>query len=376
VRVLLDVSAVPARPVGAGVYTVALATALSARADVDLHLATRSDDEDRWHIIAPDARVHGAVPTRRPARLAWEQTRAPALAARVAPDVWHGPHYTMPLRAAVPCVVTVHDMTFFDHPEWHERSKVLFFRRMIRAAAHRAAAIVCVSDYTADRLRAHTAPRAEVIVAHHGVDHERFRPDGDATADRATLAVHGIAPPYIGFAGTIEPRKNVPALVRAFARLAADHPDLRLVLAGSDGWGARPVREAIAASGFATRIVRPGYVDNRAIPALFRRAAVVAYPSFEEGFGLPALEGLACGAPVVTTAGSALGEVVGDAAVLAPPDDVNALADAIARVLDDPALATRLRAAGPARAASFTWERCADQHIEAYAHAVRAGARA
>lgn len=375
-RVLLDVSAVPARPVGAGVYTVALATALSARSDVDLHLAARRNDEDRWRTIAPNAEVHAAAPGRRPARLAWEQTRAPSLAARVAPDVWHGPHYTMPLRAAVPCVVTVHDMTFFDHPEWHERTKVTFFRRMIRAAAQRAAAIVCVSGYTADRLRALAAPRHQVVVAHHGVDHARFRPDGDEAADRATLAAHGVTAPYIGFAGTIEPRKNVPALVRAFARIAADRPELRLVLAGSEGWGARPVREAIAASGVATRVIRPGYLDTGAIPALFRRAEVVAYPSFEEGFGLPALEGLACGAPVVTTAGSALGEVVGDAAMLAPPGDVHGLALAIGRVLDDPTCAARLRAAGPARAASFTWERCAEQHVEAYTDAVRAGAHA
>src|SRR5262249_27507468 len=161
--------------------------------------------------------------------------------------------------------------------------KVVFFRRMIRAAAQRAAGIVCVSGYTADRLRALTAPRADVTVAHHGVDHTRFAPDGDEQTDRATLAGHGIAQPYIGFAGTIEPRKNVPALVHAFARVAADRPELRLVLAGSDGWGARAVREAVAASGVATRVVRPGYVDNRAIPALFRQAEVVAYPSFEEG---------------------------------------------------------------------------------------------
>jgi len=376
VRVLLDVSAVPARPVGAGVYTVALATALGARADVDLHLAARSDDEHRWHAISPNAEVHAVAPRRRPARLVWEQTTAPGLAAHVRPDVWHGPHYTMPLHAAVPCVVTIHDMTFFDHPEWHERSKVMFFRRMIRAAARRAAGIVCVSGYTAERFCALTSPRADVAVAHHGVDHDRFRPDGDERADRATLAVHGIEPPYIGFAGTIEPRKNLPTLVDAFARVAADHPELRLVLAGSDGWGARAVRDAIAASGVATRVIRTGYVDNHAIPALFRGAEVVAYPSFEEGFGLPALEGLACGAPVVTTAGSALGEIVDDAAVLAPPDDVNGLAGAIARVLDDPALVARLRVAGPVRAAAFTWERCAEQHVEAYAHAARAGADA
>ena len=111
------------------------------------------------------------------------------------------------------------------------------------------------------------------------------------------------------------------------------------------------------------------------MPALFRQAAVVAYPSFEEGFGLPALEGLACGAPVITTAGSSLEEVVGDAALLVPPDDPDAIADAIAQIIDDPVVAARLRAAGPARAARFTWERCVDQHVDAYQLAEKAGAR-
>src|SRR4051794_36919576 len=260
VRVLLDVSAVPARPVGAGVYTVALATGLAASAAVDLHLLTRTDDEPRWNTIAPGATVHASAPARRPARLAWEQARGPALAARVRPDVWHGPHYTMPLRAAPPCVVTIHDLTFFDHPEWHERTKVAFFRRMIRAAARRAAGLVCVSEYTADRLRALTHPRAEVTVAYHGVDHTRFTTTEDEAADLRALAAHGIEPPYIAFASTIEPRKNVPNLVRAFARIAPARPDLRLVLAGSDGWGARAARDAIANSGVATRVMRPGYL--------------------------------------------------------------------------------------------------------------------
>jgi len=301
VRVLLDVSAVPARPVGAGIYTVALATGLDARPGVGLHLVTRRDDEARWRELTPEADIHAVAPDRRPVRLAWEQARGPALAAKVRPDVWHGPHYTMPLRASAPCVVTVHDLTFFDHPEWHERSKVAYFRRMIRAAAGRAAVIVCVSAFTAERLRAEVGPTAEIVVAHHGVDHERFVATGNADADLAALAAHGIEPPYIAFVSTIEPRKNVPTLVRAFARVAATRPELRLVLAGSDGWGARDARHAIAASGVATQIIRPGYLQNGTVPAYFRRAELVAYPSFEEGFGLPALEGLACGAPVVTT---------------------------------------------------------------------------
>src|SRR3954454_18743012 len=191
VRVLLDVSAVPARPVGAGMYTVALASGLAAHDGVELHLLTRHDDVDRWNDLAPNASVHGSAPARRPVRLAWEQARGPALAARVRPDVWHGPHYTMPLRADVPCVVTIHDLTSFDHAEWHERSKVVYFRRMIRASARRAAALVCVSAYTADRLRALAHPRGAVTVAYHGVDHARFSATGDERADRAALSAHG-----------------------------------------------------------------------------------------------------------------------------------------------------------------------------------------
>jgi glycosyltransferase involved in cell wall biosynthesis len=356
-------------------YTVALASGLSERGGIELHLLTRRGDVERWNELAPGATVHGSAPERRPARLTWEQARGPALARHVRPDVWHGPHYTMPLRATAPCVVTIHDLTFFDHPEWHERSKVLFFRRMIRSAARRATLLVCVSAYTADRLRALVAPRADIAIVHHGVDHDRFSVLGDEAKDLAALARHGIEPPYIAFASTIEPRKNVPTLVRAFARIAPTRPDLRLVLAGSDGWGAREARDAITASGVATRVLRPGYLDAATISAFFRRAAVVAYPSFEEGFGLPALEGLACGAPVVTTEGSALAEVVGDAAVLAPPGDADALAGAIGRVLDDSGLSQRLRSAGPARAAQFTWEACVDQHVGAYERAARAGTR-
>ena len=373
VRVLLDVSAVPERPVGAGRYTVALAEGLAARADVELQLLSRRNDTARWAQSAPTAEVVGSAPARRPTRLLWEQACGASVAKRLRADLWHGPHYTMPLRIGVPSVVTIHDLTFFDHPEWHERSKVVFFRRMIRAAAKRAAVLVCVSEYTADRLRSLVHPRGEVVVAHHGVDHDRFVAKGDDRADLTALAAHGIQPPYIAFASTIEPRKNVPTLVRAFSRVAASRPDLRLVLAGADGWGAREARDAIVASGVATRVIRPGYLADETLPALFRQAAVVACPSFEEGFGLPALEGLACGAPVVTTTGYALAEVVEDAALKVPADDADAFYDAIASVLDDAAIEARLRAAGPVRAAQFTWSRCVEQHVDAYQRAAKAG---
>ena len=368
VRLLLDVSAVPARPVGAGVYTVELVRELAARDVTDLHLVTRQADTVRWSDLAPKATLHPEVPEARPRRLLWEQTGAPRLATRVGADLWHGPHYTLPLRLGIPSVVTVHDLTFFEHPEWHERSKVVFFRSMIRSSTRRAGAVIAVSGHTRDRLQAVLAPTVPVIVAPHGVDHARFTPAD--THDLPRLAALGIRPPYVAFAATLEPRKDVPTLVDAFARVAPDHPDLHLVLAGRDGWGAVAVRDAAAASGVTTRIARVGWMDDAVLPAFFRQAEAVAYPSLEEGFGLPALEALACGAVLVTTTGSAMEEVVGDAAVLVRPRDPAGLSTALTRALTDTTLRDRLRADGPRRAQDFTWAASVDQHLAAYATAL------
>ncbi|MEP6623536.1 MAG: glycosyltransferase family 1 protein [Acidimicrobiia bacterium] len=367
-RLLLDVSAVPARPVGAGVYTLEIARTLARRAELDLHLVTRRDDAVRWAEVAPDATVHAEVPSPRPARLAWEQVRAPQLAARVDADLWHGPHYTTPLRLPVPTVVTVHDLTFFEHPEWHERTKVAFFRRMIRASTVRAAAIISVSDHTERRLQAVLAPTAPTVVAVHGVDHQRFTAIDDR--DLSRLGHAGIRPPYVAFAATLEPRKDVPTLIRAFSSIADARPELKLVIAGRDGWGAVAVRDAAAASGHTTAIMRVGWMDDDLLPAFFRQSETVAYPSLEEGFGLPALEALACGAALVTTTGSAMEDVVGSAALLVPPRDETALAGALRRVLTDASVRNRLRAAGPSRASAFTWEASADRHLAAYAAAL------
>ncbi|MCU1459192.1 MAG: glycosyltransferase [Actinomycetia bacterium] len=369
-RLLLDVSAVPARPVGAGVYTVELARALGQRDDVDLVLACRAGDRRRWRRLAPDALTLDAAPAKRPARVVWEQTRAHRLADSARVDVWHGPHYTMPRALDVPAVVTIHDLTFVEHPEWHERTKVAFFRRMLRSSARRAAVLVAISRHTAAGIQEHLRPRGEVVVVPHGVDHDRFRPgvDGDPD-DLDLLRSIGVQPPFLAFAGTVEPRKDLPTLVAAFARVASSRPDLRLVLVGGDGWGSSDLHVAIERSGVATRIVRPGYIPDAALPALFRQSEAVVYPSLVEGFGLPALEALACGAPLVSTTGSAIEEIVGDAALLVAPHDEVALADAMRRVLDDETRNRRLRDAGPARAAPYTWTASAAGHVDAYRRA-------
>jgi glycosyltransferase involved in cell wall biosynthesis len=370
------VSAVPISPAGAGRYTFELATALARRPDVDLTLIGRRHDRPRWEALAGPA-VIAAAPGPRPLRLAWEQFGLPRTLRRTHLDLHHSPHYTMPERAHLPVVVTVHDCTFFDHPEWHERSKALLFRRAIRVAARQAAAVVCVSRTTADRLREVCEVAGPVVVAPHGVDHLRFRPDETVagTDDAALRGLH-LDPdrPFVLFVGTLEPRKNVPALVRAFDRVATAHPDVLLVIAGHRGWGADEVERAVlAAERHGDRVVRTGYVPDEAVPALLRKAAVVAYPSLEEGYGLPALEALACGAPLITTSGTAMAELAGAAALLVPPGDTEDLAAAVDLALsggDGPAMAER-RQLGLAIAAERTWEASAALHVEAYRLAVR-----
>ena len=188
-RVALDVSAVPDRPVGAGQYILQLAGQLAGRPDIDLVLCARSADRVRWESTVPAGNLLATAPGPRPLRLAWEQLRLGPLLAASGAAVHHGPHYTMPRRPPVPSVVTVHDLSFFDAPEWHERSKVVLFRRAIRRAARDAAVVVCPSQVTADALGRWCTVAAEVVVAPHGVDTDRFRPEEPAPgADVERLA--------------------------------------------------------------------------------------------------------------------------------------------------------------------------------------------
>jgi len=368
-KVALDVSAVPASPAGAGRYIVEIARRLPAR-DVDTTLVTRRDDTERWAAWSPGATLAPLVPASRARRLWYEATRLGRSEIARGVDVWHGPHYTMPRRAATPCVVTVHDLTFFTNPQWHERTKVAYFRRAIAYSARHAAVLISVSDFTARLMDEVLPDHAPVVVAPHGVDLERFCVEDrdDEEHFRRHQLVWGA--PYVLFVGTLEPRKGVDVLLDAFAELAGSHPDVELWIAGQRGWGQRGIDEVIARHPARSRIRRLGFVDDDVLPALLRRAHCVAYPSRGEGFGLPVLEAMACGATVVTSAHTVMAEVAGGGAILTTPGDVGALADAVDRALGQGAPERRARTLGArARAELFTWGLSLDRHVEAYQRA-------
>ncbi len=373
----IDVSAIPMDPRGAGRYVIELVAALQRRRRIDLHLQSRRGDRRRWSAVAPGAEVRAVVPDATARRLVWEQLSGPGFVDRWGVSVHHSPHYTMPERTTVAKVVTVHDLTFFDHPEWHKRVKVLVFRRAVRVAARHAQAIICVSEATARRLQELLDPQCPVHVVEHGLDHGAFHTADEpaaVSADEGALADLGVRPPYLAFLGTLEPRKDVATLVRAFDAIAADHADHQLVIAGGSGWGGDELDQALAASPFADRIIRTGYVAQPVVPALLRRAAVVVYPAVEEGFGLPALEALACGSPLVTTAGSVMEEIAGGAANVVPAGDVASMAAALDFLLRRPPDAER-RALGLAVAAGHTWDATAEGHERVYAAAAGATPR-
>ena len=370
-RVLVDATAVPADRGGVGRYVDGLLAALSA-VDANLAIVCQRADAERYARMAPhgDIVAGPAAIAHRPARLAWEQTGLPLVAQQVTAEVVHSPHYTMPLRVGRPVVVTIHDATFFTTPEQHTAVKGTFFRSATRTALRRATRVIVPSKATRDELvRVLDADSTKIDVAYHGVDQDVFHVPTDA--DKARVAARlGLRGSYIAFLGQLEPRKNVPNLIRGWVKAVhwRDDPPA-LVLAGGSGWD-DDVDAAIAEVPSHLRVLRPGYLRFADLPGYLGGATVVAYPSHGEGFGLPVLEAMACGTPVLTTHRLSLPEVGGDAVAYTEPG-VDDIADALSSLLDDGARRRSLADAALVRAREFTWAASAEAHLAAYARAAQ-----
>ncbi|HEX7133447.1 MAG TPA: glycosyltransferase family 1 protein [Iamia sp.] len=280
--------------------------------------------------------------------LAWQVRRARL------DVIWHPGGVVPPLTGGATPVLTVHDLRPLDLPEGFSRTKVAYLRTVLPRSVRRAAQVTAPSQQVIDEIVSRFGlPPERARAVRHGIGAELFEPVAAGEVDRVRTT-YDLAGRWLLYPVITYPHKDHVTLVRAFARLAPDHPDVDLVLTGGEGPAEADVRRAIAASGVADRIRRTGRVPRADLDALLGGAAAVAFPSRYEGFGNGALEALARSTPVVASDATSLPEVVGDGGLLVPPGDIVAWADALARVLDDGALAARLGAAGRAHARQFT----------------------
>lgn len=354
-QVAIEATALLGRPTGVGLFTRHLLEQLAQRENLRLTafaISWRGRDQ-LGELVPSGVRVVRRPLPARPAHLLWRRFDHPRLERWTGPiDLVHGPNYVVPPADAAR-VVTVHDLTTVRFPELCTR-ETLAFPDLVQRAADGGAFVHTVSEYVADEVRRHFDVDPDRVVAVHEGVPTLPPPDPDRGA-----ALAG-APSYLLTIGTIEPRKDHPGLVRAFDRLADARPDLHLVVAGPAGWGQEALTAALGRARHADRITVTGWISDAERSDLLAGAAALVHPARYEGFGFPPLEAMQAGTPVVTTDGGALPEIVGDAALVVPTGDTDALEEAVDRLLSDPGLADRLVAAGRARAAGFTWERTAE----------------
>jgi glycosyltransferase involved in cell wall biosynthesis len=353
---------------GVGTYVRHLTRALRARraaGDEVVGIVAAGLPADAVQTACADRIIRLGGPVR--GRILLDSLFLPRLLAREAIDVYHAVFYAPPARRprGVRIVQTVHDLTPLRFPAgftWRQR-------RVFRAAFRRArvaARVIAVSGTTRDDLvRLVGVPASRIDVIFPGVD-PQFRPDSKARHPRP------FAGPYLLHVGGYDPIKNLPVALRALRRLRADGFPHRLVIAGDPGRHAEAFRRSVADIGVDDAVLATGFVGVDRLADLYRFADLVVYPSLHEGFGLPPLEAMACGAPVIAARAGSLPEVLGDAAVLVDPGDPEALATAAARLLRDPAACDLLRARGHARAALYRWEEAADRTWDAYRAAAAA----
>lgn len=366
-RIGIDATSIPAKRVGAGNYIYNLVNALAEIDDKNQYfIFINFSLKDDWKIEKNNFDFVNLSFPSRSLRLLWEQSGLPLLARKLELDILHSPHYTMPILKPCKSVVTFCDMTFELFPELHEFSKRLIFPLMMRWSANHAEQLIAISESTRQDVIRILGVKPDRIIAiplaassDYGViGAERVK----EVCDRYKLT----SGKYIYYVGALEPRKNVPLLIEAYAKLADRFPDIPLAIAGKKGWMYDEIFAKVKNYNLEERVRFLGYVPEQDLIGLYNGTRVFVYPSLYEGFGLPVLEAMQCGAPVITTNVSSMPEVAGDVALLVAPDDVEGLSQALQRVLSDDRLAQDLSRLGLTRSANFSWKNCAQETLQVY----------
>ncbi len=300
----------------------------------------------------------------------WHQLTLPTLAADLKLDVLHVPSYRrLVRRAPCPTVGTIHDLAPFHVKGKYDLARMFYGRVVVKSLARAQQEIIAVSHCTArDIENFFGIPQSRLHVIHNGIDHDRFFPGDIAAARSWTAEKHGITAPYFLYVSRLEhPGKNHVRLIEAFVAFKkATGSTWQLALGGGDWHGCEAIKSAAAASPFASDIRFLGFVPDADLPNLYRAARGMVYPSLFEGFGLPPIEAMACGTPVISSTRGALEEVVADAALIVDPENIPDITRALTELSADPALAESLKSRGLANAARFHWSRTAAEVTEIY----------
>jgi glycosyltransferase involved in cell wall biosynthesis len=369
-RIGFDATAAVSQGAGIGRYTRELLRALA-----------QADSQNSYRLFYASRTVPHPLPslpanfhvTRLPfhdiwlARL-WQRAQAPLPADWITGpiDLFHSPDFTLPpVRRSTRTLLTVHDLSFVRDRDSAAPGLRSYLEVVVPRSVARADHILADSAATrADLIELYHTPPEKISVLYCGI-HPMFRPVADPQNLAAVRARYGLgSAPFILAVSTLQPRKNYARLIRAFARLRDQ--SVNLVIAGGKGWLFETIFAEVARLALRERVIFPGFVADGDLPALYSAARLLAYPSLYEGFGLPMLEAMACGTPVVASTASCLPEVAGDAARLVSPTDVEALSVALDQVLADETLRRDLTAKGYARAGQFTWEQSARQLLSIY----------
>ena len=379
-RVAFDATPLLGVRTGVGAFCLGALGALGEREDVEVGafaVSWRRRQGIRHHLPAGVAVIDTPMPAR-PLHAAWERSRVPPVEWFIGRhDVVHGSNFVVPPTRRAARVATVHDLTAIRFPEMCD-AYTRHYPGLVRRAVAEGAWVHTPSRFVADEVvELLGVPAERVRAVHHGVPALDPADPSDPSEPVEPAAAAGPAPPdkgapYVLALGTVEPRKDLPTLVRAFDPVAAAIPDVRLVVAGPDGWGTEAFAAALSGAAHRDRVDRVGYVDGARRAALLRGACLYVYPSIYEGFGLPTLEAMTAGVPVVTTTAGALPEVVGDAAVCVAPGDVEALAASITALLTDEDRRGELVERGRRRAAQFSWAATGQGLADLYRDAVGA----
>jgi glycosyltransferase involved in cell wall biosynthesis len=365
-----DATPLLGRPTGVGAFCSGALEGLSGLSSVDVSAYAVSWRRRRGIApLVPSGVSHRqrAMPAR-PLHAAWAHWSWPPMNHSTGgQDVVHGTNFVVPPTKHAARVVTVHDLTVVLYPHLCDPA-TLAFPDLVRRAVAEGAWVHTPSHFIAEQVVAELSVDPERVRAvYHGIPPQPPPRGPDAGPP---IALPDGCRRYVLAIGTIEPRKDYPLLVSAFDAVAAAHPDVALVIAGGDGWGVEQFDSAVAAAAARRRVVRPGYLDDRALDTVLRHASVLAYPSHYEGFGFPPLQAMSAGIPVVATAAGAVPEVVGDGAFVVAPGDGDALAASISRVLAGGVEIDELIDRGRRRSATFTWEACAEGLVALYGDAL------